>query len=119
MSLALIGQAQKSLPNGISDGYKQAVLEWQRIALHEIRRNVGFVPGLITHYWHGDKKHRKYVERWDVLKETQFDPLKDLIRDNQGLYRLNMTYGRRSERLRDKLRQYFRQRNEDSIDYYG
>ena len=117
MALSLIGQAKKSLPGNISKGYRDAVLEWENIALNEVRRNVGYVPGMISHHWHGKKKDRKYVERWKVITDLDFDPNKDLIRDNQGMFRLNMHHGCRSEKLRDKIRQYFRQRNEDSIDY--
>lgn len=116
MALCLIGQGKKSLPGNISKGYREAVLEWERIALHEYRRNIGYVPGLITHHWHGKKKNRKYIERWKIITDCNFNPAIDLIRDNQGLYRLNMTHGQRSERLRDKIREYFRHRNEDSID---
>jgi hypothetical protein len=117
MALAMIGKAEKSLPKGISKGYRDTVLSWQEQAVYEFRKNIGYVPGLITHNWHGSKKNRKYVERWDVLVKNQFDPVKDLIRDNQGLYRLNMAHGERSIRLRDDIRRYFRQRSEDSIDY--
>lgn len=117
MALCLIGKGAKSLPGNISKGYRNAVMAWQDIAQHEIKKNIGYVPGLITHNWHGNKKNRKYVERWKIITDCNFDPTKDLIRDNQGMYRLNMSYGERSIRLRDKIRQYFRQRNEDSIDY--
>lgn len=118
MALALIGAAGKSLPNGITRGYRDAVLSWESQALHEFQKNIGYVPGMITHNWHGHKKNRKYAERWDILVKNKFDPTKDLIRDNQGLYRLNMSHGERSIRLRDDIRQYFRQRDEDST-YMG
>lgn len=117
MALCLIGQGQKSLPKDISKGYRDSVMTWQDIVNSELKRNIGYVPGLITHNWHGNKKNRKYVERWKIITDTNFDPTKDLIRDNQGLYKLNMAYGDRSIRLRDLIRQYFRSRNEDSIDY--
>lgn len=117
MALCLIGQGGKSLPANISKGYRDAVMSWQDNVTYEISHNVGFVPGLITHNWHGNKKNRKYVERWKIITDCGFDPTRDLIRDNQGMYRLNMAHGERSIRLRDKIRQYFRQRNEDSIDY--
>jgi hypothetical protein len=45
------------------------------------------VPGLITHHWHGDKMNRKYRERWDIFKCTQFDPTQDLVRGADGLHR--------------------------------
>jgi hypothetical protein len=115
MALALIGQAQKSVPAGISPGYRNMVMEWQEQAEFAIRRNVGYVPGTITHYWHGSKKSRKYIERWQVLIANQFDPTKDISREPTGLYRLNPNHGMRSIRLRDQIRAYFRQRNEDCI----
>jgi hypothetical protein len=116
MALGLVGRAALSLPNGISPGYRAAVLNWERYAEVSIRRDVGYVPGLITHAWHGDKSNRKYVQRWQVLVETEFDPMRDLVRDVQGLFRLTDFQDNRSIRLRDLIRAYFRQRNEDSDD---
>jgi hypothetical protein len=116
MALALVGKAELSLPKDISPGYRAAVLNWQRAAQVNIRRNVGFVPGMVTHAWHGDKSNRKYVERWQVLIETQFDPSRDLVRDVQGLLRLTDFQDERSIRLKDLIRAYFNQRNEDSDD---
>lgn len=113
MALGLIGQAARSLPGNTSEAYKKAILDWEKQATYAIRRNVGFVPGLITHHWHGAKKNRKYVERWDIITKNKFDPVADLIKDSYGLYRLNMCWGERSIRLRDDIRRYFRQRNED------
>lgn len=118
MALCMIGQGAKSLPGQISKGYRSAVMSWQENILHEIKKNIGYVDGTIMHNWHGNKKNRKYVERWQIITKNNFDPVKDLIRDNQGMYRLNMSGGERSIRLRDDIRQYFRQRNEDSIDFW-
>lgn len=117
MALALIGCAEKSLPRGISKGYRASVMNWQHISINEIKKNVGYVDGMITHAWHGKKRDRKYRERWDILTQNKFDPYLDLVRDHQGLWRLNMNNGERSIRLRDDFRQYFRSRNEDSIDH--
>lgn len=116
MALSLIGCGAKSLPGHISKGYREAVMNWQRIAQYEVEQNIGYVPGLITHNWHGKKKNRKYVERWKIITDNDFDPNRDLVKDNQGMLRLNMAYGKRSVRLRDQIRRYFRERNEDSID---
>jgi hypothetical protein len=113
MALSLIGQGARSLPKGISKGYRDMVLQWQEQAEYHIRRNVGYVPGTITHYWHGSKKSRKYVERWKILIDNQYDPVKDISREPSGIYRLNMNHGLRSVKLRDQIRAYFRQRNED------
>lgn len=115
MALALIGCGERSLPGKVTPQYKEAVMNWQELADIQCRRNVGYVNGTITHAWHGSKKNRKYVERWKILEECQFDPYRDIVKDGQGLYRINPTTGARSIKLRDKIRKYMRQRQEDCI----
>ena len=116
MALALIGEAHRSMPAKLSKGYRNYIMNWQDMAVHALRKNVGYVPGTITHHWHGKKKDRKYVERWDVLINNGYDPYVDVMEDAQGLLRLNRHHGDRYIRLRDDIRRYFRGRNEDSID---
>jgi hypothetical protein len=112
MAWALIGSANKSMPGKIHANYKKYIKIWHERAEAHIKRDVGYVPGTILHYWHGKKADRKYVERWDVLIKHGFDPERDLKRDWQGIYILTDD----GSRLRDDLRKYFRQRNEDSVD---
>ncbi len=116
MAMGLIGCAERSLPKGLNQSYVDSVMNWQEIAEYRLRRNVGYVPGMITHFWHGSKMNRKYVERWRILIDNQYNPNTDISRDQQGLYRLNYHHGMRSITLRDQIRQYFRARHEDSID---
>ena len=116
MAMGLIGQVHRSIPNWITNGYREHLMNWQEIAEQRLRRNIGYVPGLIAHHWHGNKKDRKYVDRWKILIDNQYDPNVDIARDPQGLYRLNVHCGARSIKLRDQIRAYFRSRNEDSID---
>lgn len=112
MAAALIGEAERTITKGLHDNYKADVLRWQERAEAYIKRNIGYVDGMLLHHWHGKKADRKYMDRWRILVENGYDPLLDLKRDMQGLYQL----GERSIRLRDDLRSYFRDRNEDSID---
>jgi hypothetical protein len=116
MAMALIGQVQRSYPNGVTKEYKQYINNWQDMVTCHFKRNVGYVPGTISHFWHGKKKDRKYVERWDVLIENKYNPYTDIMHDAQGLYRLNVHNGEKYIKLRDDIRRYFRNRNEDSID---
>jgi hypothetical protein len=90
--------------------------EWEARALKYIRKNIGFVPGTIYHNWHGAKTNRKYKDRWSIMVDSQFDPAIDIKKDWQGLYQLTDRRGEISVKLRDDLREYFRTRNEDSID---
>jgi hypothetical protein len=108
---ALIGQAEKTLPPGIHENYRNLVLEWQDRAECSIKRNVGSQRGLLLHYFHGAKVKRRYKDRWKILVENNFDPLTHLQRDSQGLWQFSC---KAPIKLRDDIRKYFRQRDEDS-----
>jgi hypothetical protein len=112
MALALIGRAKESYPGGAHHNYKSKILQFEARCEKHIRRNIGYVKGTIVHYWHGKIKDRRYRERWDILLENDYDPEVHIKRDWQGLYSLEPD----AVGLRDGIRRYFRQRNEDSID---
>lgn len=115
MATGLIGCIDYSFPDQVSGGYKKALLDWQDRATRYIKRDVGYVPGMIYHYWHGKKKSRGYSDRWKILVNQEYDPTIDIKRDAQGLYILE-TWDDRQIMMRDLIRSYFRARNEDSID---
>jgi hypothetical protein len=100
------------LEGRFSEGYRRRLLEFAERSKRVVKRNIGVVPGTIAHSWHGSKKKRGYVSRQDVLARSNFDPDIDLALDSQGLPFLATD----NYELRDGLRQYFKSRNEDSID---
>lgn len=112
MATALIGRVDLSLAPEMPERYKYLAWQWQERAEKYIRRNVGYVPGLVNHGWHGKRAARLYDKRWKFLKVSGFDPDLDLKLDTQGLWQLTD----RSIMLRDGLRDYGKLRNEDSID---
>lgn len=116
MAMSLVGMGKQSVPTYIHRNYKDYILRWQDRCERHVRRNIGFVPGTVAHHWHGRKADRKYWDRWQVLKKANFDPVADLKRDSQGLYQLVDCDSQRGIILRDGIRNYFRGRNEDSID---
>jgi hypothetical protein len=111
MAVALVSDVRRSYPSGVSTGYMEALRVWQDRAL-QLRRNVGYVPGAIFHHWHGKKVDRRYRERWQILIKHGYDPEFDIKPDWQGLWQLSDN----KPDMRDDIRAYFRQRNEDSID---
>jgi len=115
MAMSLLGLGNRSLPGGLHPSYVNALKQWEFRASKHLKRDIGHVDGPILHYFHGKKKDRKYVERWSILSKNQFDVHTDITRDSQGLWQL-CTDTPRQLRLRDEIRQYFRQRNEDSND---
>lgn len=114
MAHALLGRGDDSRPEEVTDEYKRAILEWQYRAL-QLPRGVGYVPGLLLHYWHGRKVNRLYNERWKPLIEHQYNPQMDIKKNAHGVYQL-CRHGERGNAIRDAFRAYFRARNEDSID---
>jgi hypothetical protein len=119
MAHALVGELERTINGNLSPAYKTQLREWEFRAERHIRRNVGYVSGLLVHYWHGRKVDRRYRHRWRILTENQFDPTLDLKKDWQGLLQLVDRGDARSIKLRDEVRRYFRARNEDSIELDG
>ena len=118
MAMGLLGKAELSMPGDIHPAYRDLVLGWQGLAEVHVRRNVNYVPGLITHWWHGKKKDRGYQDRWQVLTRWRYDPATDIRRDwmKGGLVRWAHHQSPRLQHLRDDVRRYLRSRNEDSVD---
>jgi hypothetical protein len=112
MAWALVGNVIENTPIQVSDAYKKYLNIWQERANTHIQQNVGYMPGSIYHFWHGKKKDRKYVERWEIILNHNFDPELDIKRDWQGLYQ----FSHNGTRMRNDIRKYFMVRNEDSID---
>jgi len=89
--------------------YMRRASEFQRLCDMHIQGNLGYTDGSIRHYWHGSKKKRYYVERWDILVQNNFNPDLDIATDQWGVPFLTGT----KPKLRDDIRKYFRARDED------
>lgn len=110
MALALVGQVMKSVPTGVNPSYVKHLMQWQGRALHHINLNIGFRWGTVEHHWHGRKADRKYIDRWDIMTNNDFDPDIDLKKNVWGVVELTGN----KPWLRHDLDVYFRQRNEDA-----
>lgn len=111
---AFVGKVDLSINGKMSAPYFDQLRAFQNVLVRTCRKDIGFVPGTILHYYHGRKSDRNYVSRWSVLVDNQFNPVTDLIRDSQGLYSLVDHGDQRSINLRDGIRKYNRQRREDN-----
>lgn len=112
MARALLSNVSDSLPAGLSNGYREMLEIWANRAKTHIRGDVGVVPGLVAHYWHGKRADRRYMERWQVLQKHNYCPIKHLKKDWSGLDQFTDS----ATALSHDIRRYFAQRNEDSID---
>lgn len=95
--------------------YAEYLLDWQDKATKWIKKDVGYVPVTVGHWWHGDKVDRKYGDRGKILIENDYQPYVDVKYDAFGLLQLE-TWEPRQIKLRDQIRYYMATRHEDSID---
>lgn len=84
-------------------------MTWQERALEFVNFNMGYLQGTVEHSFHGAKGNRRYVDRWQIILEHDFDPDVDILRNAHGVFELRCT----KPKLRHDLNVYFKQRNED------
>lgn len=118
MAHGLVGAMEqgKSFENQLSE-YSQMLFDWQELAERWIKRDVGYVPVTVGHWWHGNKVDRGYPTRGAILVRNGYNPRTDVKYDSYGLLQLE-TWDARQIRLRDAIRGYFEARNEDSNEIY-
>ncbi len=110
VACALMSDVDRSYPEGLSPGYVEQLKIYQRRA-SRLKGNVGYMPGLILHGWHGPKASRGYQSRWQIISRHQYDSEFDLCPSWNGLYQLSD----RSPGLRDDIRAYFESRRDDDL----
>lgn len=109
MALSLL-EVPHSVPKRISRGYMEQLNLWDERARTHIKRDVGYLPGMLLHHWHGRKVDRRYQDRWKILVENKYDPEFDIKPDWQGLYQ----FVGNKPRLEQDIRRYFMARDEDN-----
>lgn len=115
MANGLIGNMQAVARDFVSEPYKEKLLRWEMLCERWIKRDVGFVPGLILHDFHGKRSKRGYLTRPKILRENQYNPDEDIKYDVFGQLQLE-TWTPRQIKFRDQIRQYFVSRDEDSTE---
>jgi hypothetical protein len=109
MAFSLIGKGLKAIQATSSYDYKESILEFQK-RVRGLR--LGYIPGVIRHYFHGTKKNRKYTERWQILLNHNYSPKKHLNVLSSGL--IVPSTDCPSQLLTD-IFNYFKERNEDEF----
>ncbi len=109
MARAFIGDILGSVHPKSPAAFKESLRIWGDRA-NILKPKIGYMSGLVTHFWHGPKKNRQYLNRWQIINDAGFNPALDLKRDAQGLYQVTD----RNKKLVADLMAYFRQRNEDA-----
>lgn len=107
MALSYIGHGLKSLNEATTQDYKNSVQAFEDKVKH---LRLGYVPGVIRHFFHGSKKNRQYSERWKILVDREFQPLLHIMKRADGLL---VPTKECPQGLLDDILKYFSERNED------
>jgi hypothetical protein len=59
---------------------------WATAFQRDVAADVGYLEGQIFHLWHGEKIHRRYVQRHIDFAALPFDPLVDLRLNETGAF---------------------------------
>ena len=70
---------------------------------------IGYVDGLILHYYHGSVERKNYNYRYSLLETHKFEPTKDLTKDENGV----LCFKEKNSQLEKDLADYFLNRKED------
>lgn len=71
---------------------------------------IGYIHGLILHYYHGSLAKRRYLSRLDLYRKHNFDPLTFLTRDTNQMLCLT----EKGNIMAADIRNYFSSREEDA-----
>jgi hypothetical protein len=104
---SIIGTVNRIINEKYSDDYKNAMLDYQK-KVKNLR--LGYVPGVIRHYYHGKKGNRKYVERNEIIIKHNYSPKVHLIEDEKGILIPTDNF---TEIFKEDIMNYFRERKED------
>jgi len=103
MAYCLGQRYEEYIPAEMSDKFKDAAKAWQKRAAEAFQSGIICIPGPIKLYWTNAKREKKVYEKWEILVNNNFDPKKDLIIDDNGLYTLDPL----KPKLVSDLKEYF------------
>jgi hypothetical protein len=96
--------------------WRRHVCAWCRAVYADTQSALGYVPGTILHLYHGEKKNRRYVERWRYLTDRDFDPDTDLIDAPNGLLQWSDHARSHKAEMVRLVQHYFSERHEDDYE---
>ena len=86
IAYCLTGKIDEYVPSAVGDNFKDLLNSWQKKASQTFLQGIGFIPGMIRVVNNGFIRDKKYIDRWDILANNNFDPKIDLVKDKNGLY---------------------------------
>ncbi|MBF0594295.1 MAG: hypothetical protein HQL22_04940 [Candidatus Omnitrophica bacterium] len=73
--------------NFITPAARKRFIGWLEQVYPDVEGSVGYLDGKIFHLWHGDYSKRQYAERHFIELLHDFDPVVDIVKDFQGIWK--------------------------------
>ena len=83
---------------------------WARRWSAVVDRRIGFADQTLRTLYHGDRRHRRYLDWRDILLRHDFDPPRDLALGENACWRWNSN----KPELHAEVADYFLERREDA-----
>jgi len=83
--------------------------EWSQRFCDEIDFSIACIPSFVYHLWHGSVHNRASSQRLDIMNELDYDPRRDLVKQENGLWRVSDE----GKRLLPAIKAFFVNRRED------
>lgn len=116
LACALLSCMNPDDPEMVNHRYTQKLLELQTRCDRWIKQDIGVVPGAAFHMNHGPVVGRNYRGRKQILRTYDYNPDTDIKHDAYGQLMLETETPRQVE-LYKAVQNYFRQRNEDMLEF--
>jgi hypothetical protein len=110
MALALVGEPDASIPEGLAGPYNDLLKAWATRANAFNGFKLGWLDDTIEHMFHGSKVSRGYNSRWQMFLKYQFNPVTDVKRNSYGV----LEFAGNKPALEAAWLKYLIARNEDS-----
>jgi hypothetical protein len=107
MALSFINKVTKMKHVNYHADYNNSMLLFQEQAKG---LRIGYTPGVIRHHYHGTKQNRQYTERWKILMEHSFSPIKHLTYNEKGILIPSTEF---TAEFKKDIMKYFIERKED------
>jgi hypothetical protein len=109
MALSIIQKAKYAINEQYTEEYINSIFEFEKKT--KLLR-IGYVPGVIRHYYHGSKKNRNYGNRWKILVDNNYNPTRHITRDENGII---VPSSQCPDTMLTSIMDYFKSRNDDEM----